>query len=245
MNSLKFTLKGSTAFFKKPDVNAYAYFSYGNIPKIALLGMLGAILGLGGYNQQKEDQVFPEFHEKLKDLKVSIVPNVKKAYFSKKIQVFNNSVGYASGEQGGNLIVREQWLENVNWTIYILEDESIDQDLYNKLKDYLLNSKTYFIPYLGKNDHPADIKDVSYIEVESVEETDIINSLFSYKDVILGKETTDGKLEFLYKEYLPVSLNKEINFYELEEIAFTNLKIEEIENKDRVYKYQGKSLYFI
>ncbi|WP_130805617.1 type I-B CRISPR-associated protein Cas5b [Senegalia massiliensis] len=245
MEALKFNIKGSTAFFKKPDVNAYAYFSYGNIPKIALLGILGSILGLGGYNQQKEDEIYPEFYEKLKDLKVSIIPNTKKAYFAKKIQVFNNSVGYASKEQGGNLIVREQWLENVNWTIYILNDGNIDKNLYNKLNDYLLNNKTHFIPYLGKNDHPANIMNVAYIKLEEVKSYDKIDSLFPYKDVKLGKGTSDGKLEFLYKEYLPVSLNKELNFYELEELSFTNYRIKEIDHKDRVYSDKEKNLYFI
>lgn len=42
------------AFFKKPEVNTYCYFTYGNIHKVALLGMFGAILGYGGYSQMKE-----------------------------------------------------------------------------------------------------------------------------------------------------------------------------------------------
>ena len=58
--AIKFKLSGKTAFFKKPDVNEYAYFTYNNIHKIALLGMLGAVIGLGGYNQQKENK-YPEF----------------------------------------------------------------------------------------------------------------------------------------------------------------------------------------
>ena len=45
MKALCFTLKGKTAFFKKPEVNSYVYFTYGNIHKIALLGVFGAILG--------------------------------------------------------------------------------------------------------------------------------------------------------------------------------------------------------
>ena len=40
MKALKFTLSGETAFFKKPDVNTYLYFTYGNIHKIALLGLI-------------------------------------------------------------------------------------------------------------------------------------------------------------------------------------------------------------
>ena len=39
METLKFTLTGQNAFFKKPDVNEYCYFTYGHIHKVALLGM--------------------------------------------------------------------------------------------------------------------------------------------------------------------------------------------------------------
>ena len=49
MEILKFRLKGKNAFFKVPEVNTYYYFTYGNIHKVALLGMFGAIMGYQGY----------------------------------------------------------------------------------------------------------------------------------------------------------------------------------------------------
>ena len=36
MKALKFTLSGKTAFFKRPEVNTYYYFTFGNIHKVAL-----------------------------------------------------------------------------------------------------------------------------------------------------------------------------------------------------------------
>ena len=53
MEILRFTLSGRHAFFKKPEVNSYCYFTYGNIHKVALLGIFGAILGYGGYTQMQ------------------------------------------------------------------------------------------------------------------------------------------------------------------------------------------------
>jgi len=80
MKALKFKLSGKTAFFKKPEVNSYLYFTYGNIHKVSLLGMFGAILGYGGYNQHRYmldnikgyKESYPEFYSKLNKLKVSI-----------------------------------------------------------------------------------------------------------------------------------------------------------------------------
>lgn len=55
MKAVRFTLSGKSAFFKKPEVNTYYYFTYGQIHKVALLGMLGAIAGYNGYAQKKMD----------------------------------------------------------------------------------------------------------------------------------------------------------------------------------------------
>ena len=73
MKALKFNLSGKTAFFKKPDVNSYIYFTYGNIHKISIMGIIGSCLGLGGYNQQTKEEDYPQFYEKLKDLNILIL----------------------------------------------------------------------------------------------------------------------------------------------------------------------------
>ena len=39
MEAVKFTLSGRNAFFKKPEVNAYYYFTYSHIHKVAFLGI--------------------------------------------------------------------------------------------------------------------------------------------------------------------------------------------------------------
>ena len=99
MQALKFNLSGKTAIFKRPDVNVHCYFTYSHIHKPVLLGILGAICGFRGYNQQKvhndkclsekrplEIIDYPEFYEKLKDIKISIIP--KEPTFSTKKQKF-------------------------------------------------------------------------------------------------------------------------------------------------------------
>lgn len=237
--AIKFKLFGKTAFFKKPEVNEYAYFTYNNIHKIALLGILGAIIGLEGYNQQRE-KTYPEFYEKLKDLKISIVPDKKlKGIYPKKIQTFNNSVGYASNEEGGNLIVREQWLENPSWTIYIYNDGTVESNLYNKLKEYLLQGKTVYIPYLGKNDHPASITQVKEIELKE-EKLDYIDSIFSENIEIDSFDSVD-ELAYLIKEIQPIKLQEEYNFYEYEPFIYTNYYLK---NEIEGYTDRNTNLYF-
>ncbi len=239
--AISFRLSGKTACFRKPDVNQFAYFTYNNIHKPALLGLLGAIIGLGGYTQNyRKDQGFPEFYEKLKDLKVSIIPLAKNGYFSKKIQVFNNTVGYASKEQGGNLIVREQWIENPNWQIMVLDNASNE---YNKIKKYLEQSKAKFIPYLGKNDHPANIDNVQIINLSEPIEDKKISSLFIEDSIELSKASR-GELSYLFKEMAPISLHEEYHFYEYESLIFTNKKIKKVKY-DFLYSHNEENYIFI
>jgi CRISPR-associated protein Cas5h len=252
MNAISFKLSGKTACFRKPDVNAYAYFTYNNIHKPALLGLLGAIIGLGGYNQLFEknrdlkkgsleyDDGFPQFYQELKDLKISIIPLAKNGYFSKKIQVFNNSVGYASFEEGGNLIVREQWLENPAWQIMILDDGS---KVYQKIKEYLEKAKAVYIPYLGKNDHFANISDVKCIKLlESKGE--FIDSLFIKNfDKLNGWARENDDNPYFFQEMSPNKLQKDYHFYEFQPLVFTNYEIEHF--PENTYNYDGKNYTFI
>ena len=249
MEAISFKLSGKTACFRKPDVNVYAYFTYNNIHKPALLGLLGAVIGLGGYTQLHDknsslgyDDGYPEFYEKLKHLKVSITPLAPNGYFSKKIQTFNNSVGYASQEAGGNLIVREQWLENPAWQIMILDDGSNE---YAKIVEYLENKKAVYIPYLGKNDHPANIVEVKHLKLDNAVEGNKISSLFDEKILQISKVAPRVERSFYFKEISPFTLQEKYHFYdEYKHLIFTNHKINE-GDYSLVFSNDGKNYAFI
>lgn len=257
MKALSFEISGKTAIFKKPEVNSYAYFTYNNIHKPALLGLLGAIIGLDGYNKLYDENIenkknkkplndsFPKYYEKLKDLKISIIPkNCKEqntGYFTKKIQTFNNSVGYASKELGGNLIVREQWLENPKWQILIIDNET---KIYEKIKEYLLDKKAVFIPYLGKNDHPANIDFVEVINLESSEGFEKIDSLFVDDYFEINDRAGRRVLPFIFKEVSPVSLQKDFHFYEYKNLIFTNQKLSLKSEYKNIYSFEDKNYFF-
>ncbi len=248
MQAIKFTLSGRSAFFKKPDVNAYGYFTYGQIHKISLIGMFGAILGYSGYGQKKWTVIkkgqlveeYPEFYEKLKDLKVSIVPRNENGYIPKKVQIFNNSVGYASQHQGGNLIVKEQWLESPVWDIYILLDCKEAQ----RLSEFLQAQRCIYTPYLGKNDHLANISDVVVVDITdySLTETQISCMYPKSMGKICLPDDEDDMMPFKYEENLPVRLNGYTNFYECDKFCYTNMAIDVKEGK--LYKEGTRVLTF-
>lgn len=229
MKVFKFTLSGKTAFFKKPEMNAHLYFTYGHIHKVALLGAFGAMLGLKGYNHQKIEQtVFPEFYEQLKDLQIAIVPLNEKGYINKKVQQFNNSTAFASYEQGGNLIVKEQWLEQPKWDVYILLN---DQQYAMKIAESIINKKAVYIPYLGKNDHFAKFSDAVYLDANKLEAE--VERKIASLCMLTAVEHVDEKDEtelygiinesiWRYEEMFPVGLTEETNQYILSNLILTN-----------------------
>ena len=255
MEALKFTLSGNSAFFKDNVINT-VYLTYGNIHRVALLGMFGAILGYGGYGKQndmlkkknKKMPDYPEFYEKLKDIKISIVSNGKNGYFNKKLQTFNNSVGYASKEEGGNLIVKQFWLENPSWDIYIL----LDCDEAKKIAEYIKNKKAIYLPYLGSNDHLANIMDVEIINIEekigSEDETIEILSMVKASDIsekkknVFSMDKNSARDDiYKYSEYLPVALSKDLNQHEKEKMTITNMSVT---LKKSYYKVEDKNIVF-
>ena len=250
MEILRFTLSGKNAFFKKPEVNTYCYFTYGNIHKVALLGVFGAILGHKGYAQMQNildikkkkkielEKSYPDFYNELKDLKISILPldKERKGLIAKKVQTFNNSVGYASGEQGGNLIVKEQWLENPAWEICLL----IDSPMAEKLKESITNHKCIFYPYLGKNDHLADITNISVEEAVENKNDKFIMDCFVPKDMFSVYEEDESEtVIFKYEEAFPYEIDPYTNNYIFKRFIRTNNFLEK-ETEVAIYTLKDK-----
>lgn len=242
-SALKFDLSGKLACFRKPETNADTFLTYSYIHKVALLGILGSIIGLGGYNQAKREKgkiILPEFYEKLKNLKIAIVAPRKNII--QQTITFNNSTGIASLEEGGNLIVKETVLNNPFWEIFILNNDSKE---FQELCNYMLNSKAKFIPYLGRNDYFANISNVELINLKEIEKEFVIyNSIVegNLEDLIYAvDEEDDNETEFLNVEYLPIGLNKDTAHYDYAKFLNTNNKIRKKEN---TYGFDNKILFF-
>lgn len=237
--------KASFGFLKKFDINEDIYLTYNCLHKPALLGIFGAIIGLKGYYQAFiEKKGEPEYFEKLKNIKVGIKPlQSSNGNFQKTVIAYNNSVGYASKETGGNLIVKEQTLISPSYRVFIL----LNEDEYSlKLLKYLNSKEAEYIPYLGKNDFqiswdkPKDYKAIKFI----------VNSSFSISSIFMKESIVKTHMSrlmrissnmFMYFERLPIGFHSITKNYDLAEFIYTNAVFEsefrlndlfEIENEE-------------
>jgi len=240
METIKFELSGTGASFKKPYINDKINLTYSHIHKIALLGMFGAILGLGGHEQKEEDDMYPEFYKELKGLKISILPYTP--FIPKTIKNITDTSGFSN--KGETFTTKEQALVNPKWTIYIQKGE-INDDLYEKLKEMLLKEWGKYSPYLGKNHYQATRKDIEIINLETIDLGAInkIDSLIKEKDF---KFVDDFSLEenlFETGEYYPIRYRPYANYYIEEKMYLTNKTIE-IKKGNLIYVDNDKYLYF-
>lgn len=94
-----------------------------------------------------------------------------------------------------------------------------------KLASFLLQGKCVYVPYLGKNEHPADISDVRVVEGVGVRPVSFIDSLFEKEKAVLAER--DGG-SFYYEENLPWELMPN-GMYELRKMVQADSELTDYE----------------
>lgn len=243
MDCLYFNLSGRMAHLKNPEMNNYLELTYNNIHKPCLTGLMGAILGLDGFLQMKDNDGKLEYWEKLKGLKVSIVP--KEPQFTIITDETTNTSGFANNNATQVLI--RQFLINPSWDIYVLKG-SIDDELWEELKYRVINKISKYPLKLGNNKCRAFINNGKIIKIENldIEEIEYCNSILKYKHIvdIENDKHEESEYDYLFSltEYMPTDLD-ELTKYITEKTIFTNSYIE-VDN-GKFYKCGELVLNFI
>lgn len=235
MQLVSFDLESNFGFFRKPETNNTLNVSYNMIHKPALLGILGAIIGLGGYRKKGE---LPEYYVKLADIKIGITPlEHDSGNFSKTAIKYSNTVGYAN--KGTNFLTEELTLISPKYRIYLFVDESITE--YVQLIENLQQGRTEYIPYFGKNEFTAwwdnkTFRKYDYLASDlNKNESVTIRSLF-IRNQNMANNSEVAEVDFLsawksdenpfmYFERLPVGFDVDLMQYQLEEMVFSNYTI--------------------
>ena len=242
---ISFDIKADFGFLKKPDTNEPMYLTFNMIHKPFVLGLLGAILGERGF---QKNEVLPDYYIKLKDTPIGIMPlNAEKGNFQKTVIKYNNGVGYASKETGGNLIITEQTLVKPSYRIYLLTD---NQELIRRIQNY----EAEFLPYLGKNDFSLWWENVQVYDYEEFEPNHSykVDSLFVKKTIVKdGKEIDDDVPawemdftggEFMYFERLPTGYDEELYQYQYQPFVLTTFKLKRDYKIDNLYQLNNDAI---
>lgn len=242
-------LKADLGFLKKPDINEGIYLTYNMLHKPVLLGILGAVVGLEGYQTRGK---LPEYYEQLKHLRVGVQPlNARKGNFLKTVVQYNNGVGYASQEIGGNLIVREQILIKPAFRCFLeLDDGSVQEQ---KLLTSLQNNEADYVPYLGKNEFSLWWENYSEYDYEPFhfDKDFVISTIFMKSDEVI-KEMVKKRIisvfatsgivpKFMSFEELPIGFHEQLLQYEKRQFVFTNFTLSRELRLEGLYSVQGQN----
>lgn len=216
---------------KKPDTNEPVYLTFNMVHKSALLGILGAIIGEKGFVKNGE---LPDYYKVFESLKLGITPlNHDNGNYSKTVIRYNNTTGFASEEEGGNLIIDEQTLIAPAFRCYLLTDNTIEKQ--QKLSQYLKEIYAEYLPYLGKNEFSLWWKNYQeYSFSEFVPQSPFkIDSLFIKEESVQNGKVQNYFLPFLnfsnsngntfsFFENLPIGYNHDLLQYDYKSFAFTD-----------------------
>lgn len=237
MEILKFTLSGAKANFTRPYFNTY-FSTYSHIHKVALLGMLGAVIGIR--RKTKSNGILLAYEE-LESLKIAIVPH--KVTFPEVKNTITETTGMYN--KGFTYVANYIELCNPAWDIYIYGNENPN---YETIKEYILENKSIYNIYLGRNHHFASISNQEILEGFSVEEVDRIDSLFISEGIETEEEEEpedDDFDRFYLSEPMPVGMDKILNQYISKEIVYTNDEVTSCNDYNNIIRCTNKNLFLI
>jgi CRISPR-associated protein Cas5h len=241
--ALMFDIFGKYGFFKNHESNS-VNMSYQFIHKPCIMGLLGAVIGLDGWRQMQQHEGKLEYYEVFKDSKISIIP--KQPYYDVFYENINNCTGFENKE-GATANIKRQILQNPYYTL-IIQKDNIEEKHYNKLKDMLLKGESVYRLCLGNNTYNANISNVKEIELEEYNEIDdlIINSLIR-EDCIqeIYEESQENEEQYNAHLVMPTNYNINSNYGHYKESTIYTNHYLRIDDKYKLYEYEGKLYYFL
>lgn len=235
MEILKFTLSGAKATFTRPYYNSY-YSTYSHIHKVALLGLLGAMIGIR--REITKDGTLLAYNE-LESLKIAIIPH------KEQFPVIRNTITETSGmyNNGFTYVADYDELCNPAWDIYVYGNNNSH---YEKVKEFILEKKSIYGIYLGKNHHFASILDPKILEGFTVSEINKIDSFFILDDIKTEEDIDDDSYNRRYFiEPMPIAMDRKLNQYKIKDIVLTNETVTWCSNYENIVQCDDRNLYLI
>jgi len=251
MKLISFDIQADFAFFRKPETNNTINLSYNMIHRPAVMGILGAILGLDGY---KEKGKLPAYYGVLKDVKTGIEPlNHEKGNYNKTNIKYSNTIGYAN--KGTNFLTEELTLIEPAYRIYLLLNDSVKEQaqLFASIK----NGQTEYIPYLGKNEftawwNPNSVREYTFEQRKIKEESVFIQSIFIKTSALKNDAEAPipdwlnpeyGTNPFMYFERLPKDFDLNLMQYEMADFAYSTFRFRNAHTLDNMYYLKESDTY--
>lgn len=149
MKGIQFVVSGNWGHFKRPETNNNP-LSHDLITKTALIGMIGAVLGI---EREEMKLLFPQLSDDLL-YGVALLNPVKKVSWG-----FTSRTAFKPWQSGTPKYF--EFLKKPKFKIILALKEIRSEELFSKFSKMILNSESYYTPVLGWHNCPAEIEFVS------------------------------------------------------------------------------------
>lgn len=236
-----FVLKGRFGHFLHAEANK-SLKSYPFPPRTALLGLIGAILGLGKDKPQTM----------LESSKIAISGSIPESFWIKnkfqqtlpaplQLKITKTSKGTCS-DQKPSKILWQEWLFNPLWEIWVSLPETFHYEFSKRIEDGCY----YFSPCLGITEHIAEINfiDKDFAEKQAFGEYDTAtifsedNALINMTKVIECAQLAVNSLK------MPCTLSEDRIFQYKKYFFEKNSKQIPVSTANS-YNYKGKNIIFM
>jgi len=169
MKAFQFIVKGNWAHFKKPETNNNP-LSHDLITKTALIGMIGAVLGI---EREEMRSYFPKFSENLL-YSVQLLGPVKKVSWGFTSRTAINPTAAGTPKYF-------EFLKNPNFKVTLALNNNESKAFFDKFLFNIKYEEAIYPPILGWHNCPADLKFISegHLEklgVDNFETTSFVSS---------------------------------------------------------------------
>lgn len=249
---IKFNIKAPFAFFSdKSGVEFNS--SYSCITPTAIKGILGAILGLEGFKDFSKNKGIDYLRE-LNHLHIGIEINNEKITQT-PIKYSDNTLMNITNVNNRPTLVGYSVLNKVDYNIYIVLDSDLEIDI--KIKDFLINGKSYYPIYLGKNEFSASISNIELERYTELNDNNLyIDSIFpklfsKYSKVSENfyKRRTrknDFKEVFATKMFFSIPISSDFNtgeYNRFEKVTFNAPATDINLDNDKIIEFKNKNIY--
>ena len=210
MKVLVFDVWGEYAHFRKYYTTT-SPLTFSVPPRTAICGLLAAISGL------EKDEYLKHFTKDKANIAVKIVTPIKKVRLSENLIDTKNAPMMSKIKNRTQ--IRFELLKDAKFRVYLNHKEN---ELFNKLADYIANHKCVYTPCLGLSEHIANFGFIGEFDCELKSETEKSVQIDS---VIPIRQGSNLKIDFqdggeYFHETLPIEMEEDRTLREYCKVAF-------------------------
>ncbi|MDN5309845.1 MAG: CRISPR-associated protein Cas5h [Thermotogaceae bacterium] len=211
MKVLVFDVWGEYAHFRKYYTTT-SPLTFSVPPRTAICGLAAAVAGLS------KDEYLEHFTKDKADIAIKIVTPIKKVRLSENLIDTKNAPMMSKIKNRTQ--IRFELLKDAKFRVYLSHKEN---ELFNKLGNYLSNHKCVYTPCLGLSEHIANFGFVGEFECEVKSETE---NFVQIDSVIPIRQSSNLKIKFdesggeYFHETLPIEMEEDRTLREYCKVVF-------------------------